>query len=361
MSASVSFRLSPSAVSRLDTLVDGIEANPGPLLNPAALREASEDLSIRSALEQLPEGMPVEDFVGILRLAMLTECATDSYSAVFQDGAERFDSPWLGRFNERVWTPDEHTHFTPYKYMLQSIGYSEEELDSAMREVQGRQYEHCCGRTPVELTTYGIIQEYLTDNWHGMISQLLKPSAPYAARCASMVKRRETLHTTWYREMTAVQVEENPELLGLVADTMLSFQMPGTQLVPELGERSLEWMSNANVDFSRVAKDFVRHFQQVAGTVKRAGQLFVDLAAKRGMHVGPVPLTAARRVLGKIGGPGYGLIGEAVLDKFGLPRPTTESQTGPISLPPRMYEAFRARMRGMIMQRIEVTAIIGEV
>lgn len=102
MSASVGFHLPPRAASRLDTLVDGIEANPGPLLNPAALREASEDLDIRSAIEQLPDGMSLEDFVGILKLAMLTECATDSYSAVFQDGAERFDSPWLGRFNERI-------------------------------------------------------------------------------------------------------------------------------------------------------------------------------------------------------------------------------------------------------------------
>ena len=38
MSASVGFRLPPSAVSRLDTLVDSIEANPGPLLNPAEMR-----------------------------------------------------------------------------------------------------------------------------------------------------------------------------------------------------------------------------------------------------------------------------------------------------------------------------------
>ena len=235
MSASVGFHLPPSAEARLDTLVDSIEANPGPLLNPAEMRAASDNLNVHAAIEQLPEGITEEDFVGVLRLAMLTECATDSYSAVFQEGAEQFNAPWLGRFNERIWTPDEHTHHTPYKYMLQSLGYSEEELDLTMHEVRERHYEHCCGRTPVELTTYGIIQEYLTDNWHGMISQLLKPSAPYAAKCASMVKRRETLHTTWYREMTAIQVEENPEIMGLVADTVLSFQMPGTQLVPELG------------------------------------------------------------------------------------------------------------------------------
>lgn len=361
MSASVGFHLPPRAVSRLDTLVDGIEANPGPLLNPTALREASEDLDVRSAVEQLPEGMTVEDFVGILKLAMLTECATDSYSAVFQDGAERFDSPWLARFNERVWTPDEHTHYTPYKLMLQSLGHSEEELDREMREVQERNYEHCCGRTPVELTTYGIIQEYLTDNWHGMISQLLKPSAPYAARCASMVKRRETLHTTWYRDMTAIQLEENPEMLELVANTVLTFQMPGTRLVPEFGSRSLEWMSKANVDFPRVARDFVRNFQQVAGTMKRAGQLFVELAAKRDVRLGPVPISALRRLMDKIGGAGYEIIGEALMDKFGIPRPITASQAGPVSLPPRVYEALRSRMRGVITSRVDTAAIIGEV
>ncbi len=361
MSAPVGFYLPPSATPKLERLVDSIEANPGQLLDPAELREACDRLDVRGVAERLPDGLTSEDLVGILKLAMLTECATDSYSAVFMDGAARFDSPWLARFNQRVWTPDEHTHYTPYKLMLLSLGYSEEQLDREMREVQGRQYEHCCGRNPAELTTYGIIQEYLTDNWHGMISHLLKPGAPYAAKCSAMVKRRETLHTTWYREMTAIQVEENPEMLGMVADTIQSFQMPGTRLVPELGGRSLEWMSKTNVDFARIARDFVRNFQQVAGNVKRAGQMFVDLAARRGMRVGPVPLSAARNVLDKIGGPGYGLIGEAVLDKFGIPRPTSASQTGPISLPPRMYEAFRSRIRGMVAQRVAVNSIIGEV
>ena len=176
-----------------------------------------------------------------------------------------------------------------------------------------------------------------------------------------MVKRRETLHTVWYRDMTAVQVEENPEMLGMVADTIMTFQMPGTSLVPPLGTRALEWMGKTNTDFGKVARELVRNFSDVAGSVKRAGQLFVDLAAKRGMSVGPIPLSSARRALDRIGGPGYGLVGEAVLDKFGLPRPTTDSQTGMSSLPPRLYEAFRARLRGVISNRIETAAIIGKV
>ena len=77
--------------------------------------------------------------------------------------------------------------------MLQSLGYSEEQLKNEMTDVKGIHYEHCCGKTPVELPTYGIAQEYLTDNWHGMISMLLRDVAPYAAQSATAVKRRETL------------------------------------------------------------------------------------------------------------------------------------------------------------------------
>lgn len=361
MSVSSAFYLPQSATPKLEALVDGITANPGPLVNPVELQESYEQMDVRKVVASLPDEMTESDFVGILKLTMLTECATDSYSAVFQRGAQEFNAPWLARFNDEVWTPDEHTHHTPYKLMLQTLGHSEEELDREIKEVQDLHYEHCCGHSPVELTTYGIIQEYLTDNFHGMISQLLKAEAPYAAKSAAAVKRRETLHTLWYRQMTTVQVEENPEMLELVADTTMSFQMPGTRLVPQFGNRSLEWMGKANVDFSRVARDFVRNFYEVAGTMKRTGQFFLDLSSRRGTKVGPVPLSGARRVLDKIGGPGYGLVAEAVLDKFGIPRPTTSMHGGPLGLAPRMYESVRASVRRLIAKQVNTSAIIGEV
>ena len=74
-----------------------------------------------------------------------------------------------------------------------------------------------------------------------------------------------------------------------------------------------------------------------------------------------MPISALRRLMDKIGGAGYEIIGEALMDKFGIPRPTTASQTGPVSLPPRMYEALRSRMRGVITSRVDTAAIIGEV
>jgi hypothetical protein len=361
MSINSEYFLPESAAAKLDKLVDQIEERPGRLVNPEELRASAASLDVKEVVKQLPEGLTEDDFIGILKLAMLTECATDSYSAVFREGATTYNAPWLARFNDTVWTPDEYTHYTPYQYMLQSLGYSEEQLKNEMTDVQGIHYEHCCGKTPVELTTYGIAQEYLTDNWHGMISMLLRDVAPYAAQSATAVKRRETLHTIWYREMTALQVEENPELIPLVAETLKSFQMPGTRLVPHFGNRALEWMGKANVDFPRVASDFVRNFYEVAGSMKRAGYLFVDLAAKRGMKVGPVPLSSINKVLSKIGGPGYGILGEAVLDKFGVPRPSNVKQTSPINITPRLYESFRSSVKNVIASRIDNSAIIGKV
>jgi hypothetical protein len=202
------------------------------------------------------------------------------------------------------------------------------------------------------LATYGVIQEYLTDNWHGLIANLLKPAAPYASHCANVIKRRETLHTIWYRDMAALQVEENPELLTLVAKTVLGFQMPGTRLVPQFGTRALEWMNEMNQDFSRIARDLVRNFSDMAGTIKRTGQLLMDIAVLRGYPIGPFSPRLVQRTLNALGGPGYGLMGEAILDKVGL-LPVGTNRGG-------MYERVRSSMRGFVAARIDLRVVTGE-
>ncbi|MEK9659656.1 MAG: acyl-ACP desaturase [Chloroflexota bacterium] len=346
------YYLPPTAAPKLEALVDQIVARRGVLPDLNEMRAASDQIDVRKVVDTLPEGMTREDLVGILKLAMLTECATDSYAAVFQDGAERYNAPWLARFNEKVWVPDEHTHATPYQLMLQTLGYTEEELEREQRETQEKTYEHCCGRTPVELATYGVIQEYLTDNWHGLIANLLKPGAPYAAHCANVIKRRETLHTVWYRDMAALQVEENPELLPLVAKTVLGFQMPGTRLVPQFGTRALEWMHEMHQDFGQIGRDLVRNFADMAGTVKRTGQLLMDIAVRRGYPIGPFSPRLVQSTLNALGGPGYGLMGEAILDKVGL-LPMSANRGG-------VYGKVRGRMRAFVADRIDLRVVTGE-
>ena len=128
--------------------------------------------------------------------------------------------------------------------------------------------------------------------------------------------------------------------------------MPGTRLIPQFGSHALEWMAKGSVDFSRVTSDFVRNFYEVAGSVKKAGNLFMTLAARRGMKVGPVPLSTINTALSKIGGPGYGLVGEAVLDKFGVPRAHSNS---------RLVESIKSSVRTIIARQIDTSSIIGKV
>ena len=168
---------------------------------------------MRAVLANLPEGVSEDDFVGILKLALLTECATESYANVISSIGNEFGATWLSRFTQRVWAPDEITHHTPYRLMLLDLGFSCEELDREIKDTQEKQYLHTGARTPVNITTFGMIQEYLTDSYHGLIAGMLRKSAPEAAHMVFRVKRRETLHAAWYRDMTAIQVESNPRFV----------------------------------------------------------------------------------------------------------------------------------------------------
>ena len=362
MSGISTYSLPATAAPKLEAMVDQIVARPGTMIDLKAMEQVPERLDVKAVIAGLPEALSEDDFVKMLRLAMLTEAGTDSYAAVFQEGADKFNATWLARFNEKVWVPDEYTHMLPYYLMLRSIGFTEEELDRQIRDLQARVYTHCCGISPVELTTFGTVQEYLTDNWHGLLATLMKPAAPEAAHYANLVKRRETLHTVWYRGMTALQVEENPELIELVAKTLTTFQMPGTQLVPDCGPLALTWMQKLNVDFNYVAKELVRNFSESAGNVKRSGMLLVEMAVAREYPIGPFPARFVRGAMNRLGGAGYGLLGEAILEKVGLPMPAQwigKPDSG-IRFHTGIYERIRSKFRTFIANKIDVRSITGE-
>ena len=355
-------KLSSDTLNTMNRLVQRIEANPGRLIDAKEMAEAGETIDVSNVLETLPDGLSEQDFVGILRLSMLTECATESYAAVFREGARVHDAPWLARFTDRTWVPDELTHAGPFEAMLMSLGFSEADLDGEIADVQGAHYDHCCGITPVELTTYGMVQEQLTDQWHGLVADLIKPAAPYAAHMAQRVKSRETLHTMWYREMTAILVAGDPTLLPQVADTILGFQMPGRQLVPELQGKVLRWMPHLKTDFTQIAKDLVRNFSEVAGSSRGSGELLTDVASRRGFSIGPIPIRMAKVILRQLGGLGYQILGEAVRERVGLPFAGSngdDEQNHP-AFPWGLREKVRTGARSYVARRIDLRAVTGE-
>ena len=206
------------AIAELEGLVDRIQAAPGRMVDVMSF---PEKLDTRNVLSTLPEGMSEEDFVGIINLAMLTECATDTYANAITERAKEAGAGWLYRFNEDVWKPDEYMHAEPFKLVLMGLGFNEAELDKRIDQVQNETFTHTGGDTPVNVTTFGMVQEYLTDHFHGLIGNLLKKTLPEAANMAFEVKRRETLHMVWYRTMTAIQVASQPELVENVTADVL--------------------------------------------------------------------------------------------------------------------------------------------
>lgn len=350
---------------RLDSLVERIESSPIGSVRPGEMTPLKDDLNVKAVVADLPEGLSEEDLVGIISLSMLTECATDSYAQVFLDAAKEYDAPWLGRFTERVWVPDEYTHTDPFKHLLRDMGFSEQELEAAIKETKEKTYIHTCGKTPIELTTFGMIQEFLTDHWYGMLAKLLRRTAPEAARLATRVKRRETLHYVWYKEMSMIQVHDDPGLLPLVANTVTSFTMPGGSLVPQYQGRVLDWMTPAGTDFNYNARQMVRHLFDIAGDSKRAGQLLLDVAVVGGINLGRISTVRLQSVIDRLGGVGYELLGEAVLESVGLPMPpgvgahVDSKIAGAVPTPSALYERMRSKVRSAIAGRIDLSTVHG--
>ena len=356
--SSVSYEIPSETQQRLEALVDRIEANQGRLVEPAELEELQDKLNMRPAMETLPSGLSEKDFIEILKLAMLTECATDSYANVIEEQASTYASPWLERFSHDIWAPDERSHHTPYRYMFLNLGFSDAELDREIRETRERQYIHGSGDTPVHITTFGMIQEYLTDNWHGLIAGLMKNSAPEAAYIANRIKQRETLHTVWYRDMTALQVEANPGLIGHVGEALVRFKMPGQVLLPDLQDKVPGWLPGMGADFDHMTKDLMRLIHEsLGGSVRRSGELLLAVAAEKGMRLGPVDPGHLRTALNRLGGPGYGLVGEALLLKVGLNslfEEPVQGASGPAAPIHRRVEQLRGVLRGWVADRLEI-------
>jgi len=304
-------------------------------------------------------GFAHADLLGVLKLALLTESATDTYAAAIDRRATLYNAPWLGRFIRDVWVPDERLHHTPYRTMLISAGVPEDELDAEIARTCARALDYRSGDTPVHLTAYGMIQEYVTDNWHGLIAGLLRPTLPRAAHIANRVKQRETLHTLWYLDMTAIQVEANPQLLTHVAEAVAHFEMPGKSLVPELEPQVPRWLNLLGNDFERWARDIARLLYTIAGDTARSGALLMRVSEERGTRLGPLPAGVVRATFDRLGGGGYGLLGEALLERVGLgylyrDRRRTNGQTA--SLPSRLRGMVRRWLAHQIDVRVEPEA-----
>ncbi len=204
-----------------------------------------------------------------------------------------------------------------------------------------------------------MLQEYLTDHWHGLLRQALRRHAPGASEMIGRVKARETLHTVWYRDMTAIQLEAHPAYYAHVAETLVHFHMPGSSVAPHLEAQVPRWLGPLGADRQRMVADMSRHLYEVLGDPGRAGRLLLRVAEERRVRLGPLRASHVDAAIRRLGGAGYGLVGEALLENLGLASLYRDGRRGAAG-PPGPAGRIRGLLRSWLAGQIRVELGVDE-
>ncbi len=81
--------------------------------------------------------------------------------------------------------------------------------------------------TALETMVYTTIQERATMAFYLNVAQSCESQDPGLARLLRRLARDETLHYAFYRDAVKAHLDLNPNLVQLVTDVMLKFEMPG--------------------------------------------------------------------------------------------------------------------------------------
>lgn len=81
--------------------------------------------------------------------------------------------------------------------------------------------------TPLETMVYTTIQERATMAFYLNVARVCDSEDPGLAAILRRLAKDETLHYAFYRDATLAHLQVEPNLVKLVTDVMLSFEMPG--------------------------------------------------------------------------------------------------------------------------------------
>lgn len=263
-----------------------------------------------------------DEIVDSLRLSLITESLTEQYSETFQIGAKKYDAGWLHKYIVEFWEPDELGHADPFKNILLDFGIDQTELDLQIDEAKSQTHyslNHDSGIDPISLTTYGMIQECITDYWYELQRGFF-PRGSNTSKVLALVKGREALHTVQFRDLTAFQLESDPALLANISNSVVHFQMPANHIpvVRDIEAKTKEWIPKMDGSVYELLRRIIRHVTGALGDKDTLGSIILNYASysdKRffGLLPNSVIAKAVRHIRG-----GYGIVGEIVLEKLGL-------------------------------------------
>ena len=263
-----------------------------------------------------------DEIVDTFRLSLITESLTEQYSSTYRIGAENHRADWLLDYIVRFWEPDELSHADPFKKVLTNFGVDSSNLDIEINEARSEtayQHAHSSGFHPIALTTYGTLQECITDYWYELQRDFF-PSQSRTSTILSKVKGREALHTVQFRDLTAIQLESDPYLIDEIIPAVINFKMPGNHIPPvqEIESRTQALLPRMGGDVTELLKRIINHIQAMLGNKDVLGKLLMTYASNSEKRfISSLPNSLITKSVGLIRG-GHGLVGEIVLELFGL-------------------------------------------
>ena len=263
-----------------------------------------------------------EDFINTFKLSMITESLTEQYADTFILGADIYKADWLRTYINGFWVPDELGHTDPHKKILMNFGYSELELDKMLLEAKNQtnyKETHEAGLMPVQLTTFGLFQECITDYWYDLQSSLF-PANSNPKKVLLKVKGREALHTVQYRDMTALQLEDDPGLLEPCLYTTAHFEMPGNKisLVSEYESKAQKWIPLMGGNIVELLKKMIHHIQKMTDDPAIVTRILFGISTdKELVYLEKFPRPQLFSMAKSFQGC-HGLIGEIILESLGI-------------------------------------------
>ena len=266
--------------------------------------------------------MSAVELTDTFRLSFITESLTEQYAETFHKGAHIHEAQWLSDYITGFWEPDEKGHADPFRNVLTDFGIDKRKLEIEVElanEQTNYSSKHGSGLHPISLTTYGLIQECITDYWYELQRSFF-PSKSYTAKAIGQVKGREALHTVQFKTLTAIQLEQDPLLLELIIQTIKNFQMPANHIptVSSIEHRTQSWIPHMNGSIYELLKRILSNIYAVLQDKGLFGKILLEYASESEQRIlARFPNEVISRAISSMrGGPGF--VGELILEDLGI-------------------------------------------
>ncbi len=260
-----------------------------------------------------------QDILDSLTFVTLVECHPGFPASKLLAAADRGGAPWLRRFIDQTWLPEEKMHHAPYKeYLVRSGTLPREVIDSRIDDVYSRGFVYGEGYTALQAATYGWIQELITWRFYeAMRSHLIAaqrrgdPSDPVLIKVLGDIAKQENFHRHIYLSGAQTILKHAPERKREVVSTLVEFMMPGHHTVPDMQPNAQKWATAVNLSFRTLTHDIVDGVRGLIG-YKGLGQTAVLYGSR---HPGPWHIKALVKVFKPFARP-YGSPANALLGRL---------------------------------------------